>query len=67
MQVLLVDDDRYIVSALEQQIDWQPLGFTKVWTAYNMAQSQKILAEEAIDLVVSDIEMPQGSGLELLA
>lgn len=67
MQVLLVDDDRYIVSALEQQIDWQPLGFTKVWTAYNMVQSQKILAEEAIDLVVSDIEMPQGSGLELLA
>ncbi|MGT2753877.1 response regulator transcription factor [Streptococcus ovis] len=67
MKVLLVDDDAYIIQALNEKIDWYSIGVNQVFSAYNMKQAQDILKEQAIDLLISDIEMPQGSGLELLA
>ena len=34
--------------------------------AYNIKQAKDILSTRQIDILLSDIEMPQGSGLELL-
>lgn len=34
--------------------------------AYNIEQAKKILLSKNIDLVISDVEMPMGSGLDLL-
>ncbi|MCJ7842551.1 response regulator [Lederbergia sp. NSJ-179] len=67
MNVLIVDDDRFVVSVLEQKIDWTSLGIQKIYTAYNTRQARKLLIERNVDILISDIEMPQGSGLELLA
>ncbi|MFD1430334.1 response regulator [Lacticaseibacillus mingshuiensis] len=67
MKVLLVDDDRYVINVMKTTMDWASLGFSGVLTAYNMRQAQAVLEGEDIDLVISDIEMPQGSGLDLLA
>ncbi len=67
MNVLIVDDDRFVVSALEQKIDWPSLGIQQIYTAYNIRQAKKIFDENTIHILISDIEMPQGSGLELLA
>lgn len=67
MEVLLVDDDYYVVKALEEKIDWPSLGITAVHTAYNVAQAKEILLLHRIEILICDIEMPQGSGLELLA
>lgn len=66
MKVLLVDDDRFVLNVLEQTIAWDKLGFTDVLQAANMHQAQALLKSTPIDLVISDIEMPQGSGLDLL-
>ncbi|WP_179393981.1 response regulator [Lacticaseibacillus absianus] len=66
MKVLLVDDDRFVINVLKQTIDWPALGFSTVLAAANMRQAQTLLAAQTIDLIVSDIEMPQGSGLDLL-
>ncbi|GKU82058.1 response regulator [Niallia sp. NCCP-28] len=67
MNILIVDDDRFVVSALEQKIDWNSLGIQQIYTAYNIRQAKKIFSENTIHILLSDIEMPQGSGLELLA
>lgn len=67
MNVLIVDDDRFVVASLEQKVNWPSLGIQHVYTAYNIRQAKKILTKETIDLMISDIEMPHGSGLELLA
>ncbi|WP_018757269.1 response regulator transcription factor [Paenibacillus terrigena] len=67
MNVLLVDDDYFVVSALEQKIDWKSLGIENIYTANNVAQAREIFKKHAVQILISDIEMPQGSGLELLA
>ncbi|WP_424769292.1 response regulator transcription factor [Paenibacillus sp. sgz302251] len=67
MNVLLVDDDYFVVTALEKKIDWRALSIENIYTAYNIAQAQDILKKHAVQILICDIEMPQGSGLELLA
>lgn len=67
MNVLLVDDDYFVVTALESKIDWQALSIELIYTAYNVSQAKEILQQHAVDILICDIEMPQGSGLELLA
>lgn len=66
MNVLLVDDDRFVVAALEKKINWSSLSITGVFTAANIRQAQKIISENSISICVCDIEMPGGSGLDLL-
>ncbi|MBO1513427.1 response regulator transcription factor [Metabacillus bambusae] len=67
MNVLIVDDDRFVVSALEQKIDWTSSGIQQIYSAYNIRQAKKIFDKNKVHILISDIEMPQGSGLELLA
>ncbi|WP_339315792.1 helix-turn-helix domain-containing protein [Paenibacillus sp. FSL R10-2734] len=67
MNVLLVDDDFYVIAALQKRIDWDSLNIETVYTANNVAQAREIIEKHSIQILISDIEMPQGSGLELLA
>ncbi|MEF2966378.1 response regulator [Paenibacillus sp. M1] len=67
MNALLVDDDYFVVTALENKIDWKSLGIETVFTANNVAQAREVLESNPVHILISDIEMPQGSGLELLA
>lgn len=67
MNILLVDDDRFIIQALYQKINWESLGVNEVFSAFNMVQAQKIIEEKTINLLICDIEMPQGNGLQLLS
>ena len=66
MQILIVDDDIPTVEAIRDSIDWQSIGIRAVKAAHSAAQAKRILEEKDIDIVVSDIEMPRGSGLDLL-
>ncbi|WP_325175557.1 response regulator [Paenibacillus sonchi] len=67
MNVLLVDDDYYVVAALQKKMDWTALGIEAVYTANNVAQAREIVENHSVQILISDIEMPQGSGLSLLA
>ncbi|WP_309122754.1 response regulator [Paenibacillus sp.] len=67
MNALLVDDDYFVLTALEKKIDWKALQIDRVYTAPNVAQARDIILRHPVDILVSDIDMPQGSGLELLA
>ncbi|WP_162616127.1 response regulator [Paenibacillus lutimineralis] len=64
---LIVDDEAIIVNGIEASVDWRRLGVGVVETALNMRQAKEAFANRTFDVMISDIEMPQGSGLELFA
>lgn len=66
MNVLIVDDDIATVEAIKNSMDWGKLGIKEVFTAYNVSGAQKIIGSENIDIIISDIEMPQNSGIDLI-
>jgi two-component system, response regulator YesN len=66
MNILLVDDDRFVLTSLEQNMDWNRLGFKNIFTANNISQAKNIICQNQIHILITDIDMPQGSGLDLL-
>ncbi|WP_022761652.1 MULTISPECIES: response regulator transcription factor [unclassified Butyrivibrio] len=67
MTILLIDDQPSILSALTTGINWHEMGFTSVLAATSAAKARAILTEHPVDIVVSDIEMPNEDGLSLLS
>lgn len=66
MTILLVDDEQPAVQAVHQMLDWRALGFDEVLEANSLAQAQAVLNGAAVQVVVCDVEMPGGSGIELV-
>jgi len=66
MQVLIVDDEMYAVMGIKDAIDWEKLGVTAVFDAYNMREAVKVFERQEIQVMICDIEMPKGTGIELL-
>lgn len=66
MNLLIVDDDAYVVEALSQKMDWESLGIENVYTAYNVKRAKRIIENVQIHIVICDIEMPKENGFQLL-
>ncbi len=66
MQILLVDDQTEILLGMVQGIDWEDLGISRVFTASSAEDAKKILREEAVDILLTDIEMPKENGISLV-
>lgn len=64
--LLVVDDEKYAVWGVSRGIDWKELEIDRVFEAFNTDEAIEILAKNEIHVVISDIEMPRRSGLELL-
>lgn len=65
MNVILVDDEEVAVNALKRRVDWKKHGIDEIYIAHSMKQAQAMFQEKVIDVMLCDIEMPQGSGLDL--
>ena len=65
MTILLVDDEVVALNALKRRVDWTRYGAGSVLSAGSMAEAQEIFRSHTVDIMLSDIEMPQGSGLDL--
>lgn len=66
MNLLLVDDEFYSLEGLRSSVAMLQLGLDHIYCAYNMQQAQEFFLSDTIDIMISDIEMPKGSGLDLL-
>jgi len=62
-QILLVEDDELVLSALKAVLAEEPV---ESWFARNGIVAMAILEEQPIDLIVTDIIMPEMDGLELI-
>lgn len=65
MNVILVDDEEVAVNALKRRVDWKKYGIDEVYIANSMKDAQSVFQTKVIDIMLSDIEMPQGNGLDL--
>ena len=67
MNLLMVDDDAHVLESIQKRVKWERLGIDHVYKASYVSAAKIILRECRIDLLLCDIEMPQESGLDLLA
>lgn len=65
-QVLIVDDDVEMLQYLSNLVDWSEFGMQLVGQECNGQKAKELLEEKAVDILVTDIEMPKTSGLELI-
>ena len=63
---IIVDDEPRAVQALVENIDWKACGILKVYTASNISAAKKIIQESKVEILICDIEMPNGYGTQLL-
>ncbi len=63
--LLLVDDEPYILDGLRYNIDWRELGIAEVYTADSTQAALSVLKNHRIDVVIADIQMPGDDGLVL--
>lgn len=60
MNILLVDDEVAVIQILKKAVCWEELGINEVFTAYNAQEAKRIVTQESIQIIISDIEMPPG-------
>lgn len=66
MKKIILVDDNYIVSeGIEMNIDWNTLGAEVVFNAQNGQEALEYLNHEHVDLIITDIEMPNMDGIAL--
>ncbi|MFC4302143.1 helix-turn-helix domain-containing protein [Cohnella boryungensis] len=66
MRCLLIDDDIPTVEALLRIVNWSDHGVGETMTAYNIQDAQRLFEAARPDIIVCDIEMPRGSGLDMI-
>ena len=64
-KILIVDDEAYSREAIAETISWKDYGI-EVLCASNGREALEILTQDTIDVMLTDIKMPEMSGLELL-
>lgn len=66
LKVIFADDEPMILRGLEKLIDWEKIGVKVVGMARNGQEALDLIDEHKPDLVISDINMPKFSGIDLL-
>lgn len=64
--LLIVDDEMDQVDSLADTIDWGSFGIGPIYKAYSAFEALDVLEMHAVDIVVTDIRMPEMNGLELI-
>lgn len=65
--ILLTDDETLALNGLQDNVDWEALRVERLYKAQSKREATEILQSQKVDIVVTDIEMANGSGLELIA
>jgi two-component system probable response regulator PhcQ len=62
-RILIVDDEENILNSLKRLFRKEPY---EILTAINGEEGLKILDDHQVDLIISDLKMPEMSGIEFL-
>ncbi|RGD64714.1 response regulator, partial [Lachnospiraceae bacterium OF09-6] len=66
MKLLIADDEEFSRTCISEMLDWNSYGITVVATAENGLDAWEKVKKYKPDIVITDIKMPQISGLDLL-
>lgn len=67
LKALLIDDEPFILQGLQVLLNWEEEGFSICKTAKNGKEAYDYLLNNSVDFIISDIKMPEMTGLELLS
>lgn len=65
-KLIITDDDELIRKGLEKVIPWEELGFTVIGVYCNALEALDSMKAYPADVILTDIRMPEMSGLELI-
>jgi two-component system response regulator YesN len=65
-KLLVCDDEKWIREGICKVIDWASIGIDTILTARDGFSALEIIKKEKPDIVITDIRMPNFSGLELI-
>lgn len=67
INVLIVDDEKIVREGLKKYVDWQKYSMNVIGTAENGNAALDIVNNNKVDLVITDINMPDLDGIELVS
>lgn len=65
MKLLIVDDEQHVVEYIKHILDWEKIGFHSVMGVTKSKSALEYLLSEKPELMITDIQMPVLSGLDL--
>ncbi len=65
IRVILIDDEQTILDGMKQLINWSEHGFQLIGTFSSPSKALDFSLAHAIDIVVTDVMMPELNGIEL--
>jgi two-component system response regulator YesN len=66
LKLMIVDDEPIIMDGIRRMIEQEKTLFTKIVTAYDGIEALEKMAYFQPDLIITDIQMPEMDGLELI-
>ena len=66
IRVIVIDDEKRVANAIAKIIDTHCSGFSVIGVAHNVAEGMALINKHKPDLVTLDINMPDGSGFDIL-
>jgi two-component system, response regulator YesN len=66
MKLLVVDDEQYVRDTMSEDIPWKNYGIILVGVASTGREALEIITQYTPDVIISDIMMPDMTGLEML-
>ncbi len=66
LKVIVADDEQLICGLLAKMIHWQEIGLELAGSAYDGESLLNMILESEPDIVITDINMPRLSGLEVI-
>lgn len=66
MRLLIAEDEPWLRKRLVSTIDWSSYGISEVYEAEDGGEALEIALKEKPDIVITDIRMPELSGIDLM-
>ena len=66
MKLLILEDDPTMLETLASRLPWRDWGFQRVLRAASVPEGRRLLSENGAELLLLDVEVIRGTGLELL-
>ena len=66
MRLLIAEDELWLRKRLVSKIDWSSYGISEVYEAEDGGEALEIALKEKPDIVITDIRMPELSGIDLM-